>query len=306
MKLLKVAELPGIGSVSLRRVIKEAASSGEVPTPEWVQRVFSNRAVRSEGTPGSAEAITERCIADRIGIVTPLDPAYPSALRLIEDFPPFLYFKGDVGALQMPSAAVVGTREASKLGMSWAKQIAEVFAANHFCVVSGLALGIDTGAHEGALRAGGRTVAILAHGLHQVSPASNRELAENILSTGGALVSEHPPGTPPRRAEFVRRNRLQSGMSVCSVVVESGFEGGAIHQGNFTAKQGRKLYCVAPDNGVAGAEQFNVDGARRLERDAGAILLHNREQLLSEIASGKLQSAFARYSSQGSRSDLLI
>jgi DNA processing protein len=146
-------------------------------------------------------------------------------------------------------------------------------------VVSGLALGIDAAAHEGCLKAGGITVAILAHGLDRITPHSNRGLADQILESEGCLVAEHAPGVPPVRQEYVRRNRIQSGMAACSIMVESAEEGGAIHQGNFAARQGRPLYVVTPPAGTSGSEDFKYAGAERLMKEAKARPIGSRADL---------------------------
>src|SRR5690606_7231760 len=130
-------------------------------------------------------------------------------------------------------------RNVTASGARIARTIGRYLARRGYVVVSGLALGTDMMAHLGVLDVGGKTVAVMAHGLHMVSPPSNTDLGEEIVRKGGALLSEHPPGTPPRRAEFVKRNRLQSGMSLASIVVESGVSGGAIHQARFTKQQQR-------------------------------------------------------------------
>jgi DNA processing protein len=192
------------------------------------------------------------------------------------------------------------------LGRSWARQIAELLALNDITVVSGLALGIDTEAHIGALSGRGGTVAILAHGLDQITPSSNRPLADKILANGGVLLSEHPPGVPPRRAEYVRRNRLQSGMSVCSIVVESGREGGAIHQARFTRSQGRDLFTVVPPKGMAGAAAFNNDGAEYLTSEMNARALTKREDLLTLVNSNYFQTRFRMHKHHSESGDRLL
>lgn len=218
-------------------------------------------------------------------IVSALDDNYPALLRLIVDYPPIVYVKGDIGNLNQVACAVVGTRQASHLGTSWAKQIAATLTEHGLAIVSGLALGIDTAAHEGTLRASGKTIAILAHGLDRVTPSSNAQLAARILGSGGSLLSEHPPGVPPRRAEYVRRNRLQSGMSVCSIVVESAREGGAIHQARFTKEQGRDLFTVIPGPETPGHQEFNRDGAQYLIGELGARVIGSKGDLLDLLGS---------------------
>lgn len=305
-RLLELSFLPGVGSGALRTVIPRIRQGGPSELENAIS-IASKRLGSGSGkqNPDGWRDLLEKCASEQISILSALDDEYPAPLRSIEDFPPFLYVRGNVSALQQIGAAVVGTREASHLGLSWAKQISQILSERGFSIVSGLALGIDTAAHEGALLANGVTVAVLAHGVDKVTPASNRALADAILDAGGALISEHPPGVPPRRAEYVRRNRIQSGMSVCSIVVESGDVGGAIHQGHFTAKQGRSLFCVQPEEGTQGSEQFRYEGGMRLSSEVGAKPIRNRADLLSILESGQLQARYEALMSDATKGSLL-
>ena len=203
----------------------------------------------------------------------------PQALTEIADPPPILYLRGSIEVLSQPAIAVVGTRKASVAGAQNARIVARVLVRRGFVVVSGLALGIDTHAHGGALDEGGITVAVLAHGLDTVAPASNRILAERILEGGGSLVAEHPPGVPPRRPEFVRRNRILSGLCLASVVVESDVSGGAMHQAEFTKAQGRTLMTILAASDETRGD-LNEAGARYLIESAGAVPLRGTRDLL--------------------------
>lgn len=309
-RILQLSCLPGIGAGALRKIIARERRLGpaSLDDEKEILASFSRSNGPAKQCRDAWKLTVDRCQELDIHILSPFDSDYPKPLVHISDFPTIIYVRGSTSALNKIGCAVVGTRDASHLGCSWGRQIAETFAIQGFCVVSGLALGIDTAAHEGALRANGSTVSILAHGLDRITPASNKGLAEKILECGGALVSEHPPGTPPRKAEYVKRNRIQSGMSVCSVVVESGEEGGAIHQGNFTARQKRRLYCVIPDSSVSGFSQFRSAGGRRLMSEAGATPIHSREELVQIIKSGILQKDFANLTMGSSQAgeDLLL
>lgn len=231
-----------------------------------------------------ARQIIDECAERDIIIVGLLDRLFPALLRRIPDPPVVLYVKGDGSALTRPGVAVVGTRKASESGGRIAEQIAGRVADRDLTVVSGLALGIDTHAHVGALAQGGTTVAVLAHGLDTVAPASNKRLADQIVHRGGALVSEHPPGTPPRPPEFVRRNRLQSGMSWASVIVESDITGGAMHQARFTVDQHRRLFTVLAATSDSRGD-LNEAGARRLIEEFGAIPIRSVAEWDRQLAS---------------------
>lgn len=171
-------------------------------------------------------------------------PTYPEWLRRIPDPPPVLTVRGDPAVLCRPSIAVVGSRAATAYGVRIARGLARDLAAQGFVVVSGLALGIDAAAHQGALEAGGATVAVFASGLDRVHPARHRRLAERIAAAGGALVSEFPPGTPPLRRHFPRRNRLISGLSRAVVVVEARLRSGSLITAHHALEQGREVLAV--------------------------------------------------------------
>lgn len=294
-RLLEITFLPGIGTGATRKILTAAyrMKANSLPSNEEIIQHYS-RPTRSSAKSlrSSASKIIDDCANLNIRVISALDSDYPAPLRFIDDFPPILYVRGSMQALQKVGCAVVGTRDASRLGISWARQIAETFVIHDCSVVSGLALGIDTAAHEGALRKQGVTVAVMAHGLDHISPPRNKPLATKILDAEGALVAEHPPGTLPHKAEYVRRNRIQSGMSVCSVVVESGEVGGAIHQGNFTTRQGRRLYCVLPPPSTEGASEFRPQGAERLMKEANARPITSRNDLMELIDSGELHRLF--------------
>lgn len=280
-QVLEILQIRGVGVAMAREVLREAASSGESELLSILSR--RSKSARSvspaalQAARRAAEQVISSCRALRVYPISMIDPIYPPALKEIEDAPPVLYVKGQPSALIGPAAAVVGTRDATPRGKFAASTIGKTLAELGVCVVSGLALGIDTAAHTGVLLAKGTTVAILAHGLDTVTPASNQDLADRILAQGGALVSEHPPGTPPRKAEYVRRNRIQSGMSMLSIVVESGESGGSIHQASFARDQRRPLYVVYPDPSTE--KQFTFAGADILIAKLGAKPLSGTRDL---------------------------
>jgi DNA processing protein len=293
--LLALLELRGVGVGALRRLSLNLKLDG--PKLKWSDSFVSpdvgiRQASESESDLARREAseLVKECAALRVNVLSFADPEYPAILREIADFPPIIYVKGNVEALNSCACvAVVGTRNSSPVGEEWARKIAKTLAQQSVTVISGLALGIDTCAHEGALEGGGITVAILAHGLDIVAPARNRGLAARILENNGALVSEHRPGTPPRPPEFVRRNRIQSGMSLASIVVESAAEGGAIHQANFTRQQGRMLYVALPPQSLQDVHGFNDEGSRYLIEHKNARTLSSQDELLVEIKRFKLE-----------------
>jgi DNA processing protein len=170
--------------------------------------------------------------------------AYPERLKEIYDPPPVLWVRGDVSLLARPSIAVVGTRHPSPYGSGVAEMLARDLAARRLLIVSGMARGIDTCAHKGALAARMPTVAVWGTGIDVIYPKENKKLAEDILSTGGAIVSEVPAGTFPAPQNFPRRNRILSGLSVAVLVVEAAENSGTRVTARCAAEQNRDLYAV--------------------------------------------------------------
>ena len=173
------------------------------------------------------------------------DEGYPARLRVTPDPPAVLFVKGNVQGLHATGAlAVVGTREPTPYGKEVAQRSGRTATESGYVIVSGLAHGCDTHAHEGCLEARGIGVAVLAHGLDKVYPAANRGLAERLLELGGCLTSEYPVGTTPIRSAFAERDRIQSGLSDGVLVIETDVRGGTMHTVRFARDQGRALACI--------------------------------------------------------------
>ncbi|MDA1010247.1 MAG: DNA-protecting protein DprA [Chloroflexi bacterium] len=171
------------------------------------------------------------------------DPAYPSRLREIDDAPPVVYLRGTLAPEDEWSIAMVGTRRATAYGRQATSEIARGLAAGGVTVVSGLARGVDTNAHRAALDAGGRTIAVLANGLDTIYPPENRRLADEIVDAG-ALISDYPLGTKPRADFFPRHNRILSGLSLGTLVVEGDVKSGAMITAKFATEQNRDVFAV--------------------------------------------------------------
>ncbi len=171
------------------------------------------------------------------------EDAYPRKLRELDQAPPVLYVRGQLLPEDEWAVAVVGTRQVTTYGRQIAEEFGAFLAHNGITLVSGLARGVDAIAHQAALKAGGRTVAVLAHGLEQIYPAENRQLGEEIAARG-ALVSDYAIGTPPDAANFPPRNRIISGLSLAVVIVEAGEQSGALITAGFAAEQGREVFAV--------------------------------------------------------------
>ena len=201
---------------------------------------------------------------------TTLDEDYPDWLRQISDRPTILHVRGRLRPGRR-YVACVGTRQPSVFGQAAACAISGFLAAHDWTIVSGLALGVDTLCHEAALEAGGHTVAILANGLDSVYPAQNRGLAERILAAGGALLSEQPLGTPALPRNLVSRDRLQSGMSAATIVMQTDLIGGTMHTVRFALLQGRPLIAPVPQE--AHADEPKSRGILALTQRTGTELV---------------------------------
>ena len=162
---------------------------------------------------------------------------FPAFLAQIPDPPEQLYVIGNIDALHMPALAIVGSRNPTEQGRRNSYAFAKHLGRCGFCIVSGLAKGIEAAAHEGALGAGAMTVAFLGHATDTVHPASNQQLADRIARSNGAICTEFPPGTPPRREHFTRRNRLISGLSLGTLMVEAARRSGSLTSARLAASR---------------------------------------------------------------------
>jgi DNA processing protein len=206
-------------------------------------------------------------------LVTCDDPRYPPALAEIPDPPLLLYVSGRVELLARPLVAVVGSRNASVQGRVDAESFAAALSGAGLCVVSGLALGIDTAAHEGALRGAGSTIAVVGTGLDRVYPARNRALAHRIAAQG-CLVSEYPLGMPPLAANFPRRNRIISGLAAGVLVIEAAAQSGSLITAQLAAEQGREVFALP-----GSIHSALTKGCHRLIRE-GAQLVETVDDVL--------------------------
>lgn len=226
-----------------------------------------------------AEEEIEKGMAVGIRAFSIHDPDYPSRLSEIPDPPAVLFVRGDPQAVCRPKTiAVVGTREPTPYGETVARRSGKTAVEAGFAVVSGLAHGCDTFAHEGCLDASGVGVAVMAHGLDKVYPAANRGLAARLLDNGGCLVSEYPIGTAAARTAFAERDRIQSGLSDAVFVIETDVKGGTMHTVRFSREQHRPLACVShPDKWLSedktkGNQKMIADGWATPIPDGSALL----------------------------------
>jgi len=202
------------------------------------QFVFEERA------RAAAEDEIKRTVDAGASVLTPEDADYPERLREIYDPPAVLWIRGDVRLLARPGIAVVGTRQPSPYGAGMAELLSRDLANRRLVILSGMARGVDTAAHKGAIEAGGKTVAVWGTGIDVIYPKENKKLAESIVATGGAIVSEYPMGTFPAPQNFPIRNRILSGMSVGVLVIEAAEYSGTRITARCAMEQNRDVYAV--------------------------------------------------------------
>lgn len=201
----------------------------------------------------------------KMALVLREDAQYPPLLRQIAHPPHLLYVYGETDLTDRFPVAVVGTRRASAYGLTHTREIAAELARTGVCVVSGLALGIDAAAHTGALDGGGRTVAVLGSALDKPYPQENEPLMRRILESGGSVVSEYAPGTPPSRYSFLQRNRIIAGMCLGTLVTEGPRRSGALNTATRTLENGREVFALPGNVDSPGAQLPNMlisEGAR--------------------------------------------
>lgn len=201
---------------------------------------------------------------------------YPPLLAQIPNAPQRLFVSGSVDVLHLPSLAIVGSRNPTRGGRENAYEFARHLGQTGFCIVSGLAQGIDAAAHQGALSAGAPTVAFLGHGIDQIYPASNRQLAQQIAASG-ALCTEFPLGTQPRREHFPQRNRLISGLCLGTLVVEAARRSGSLISARLAGEQGREIFAIP-----GSIHNPMSRGCHQLIRQ-GAKLVENADDIVSEL-----------------------
>ncbi len=235
-----------------------------------VEAIAATRAVTSPA------AEKERVDRAGVRVLTWHDPDYPKLLREIDDLPPVIYIKGEIAAADGPSLTIVGTRRATAYGREVAKHLAGEVAKLGITVVSGLARGIDGVAHRAALEAGGRTIAVMGSGIDIVYPPEHAGLAREI-ALSGAVMTEHPLGAKPEAQHFPRRNRLLSGLSLGTLVVEAGEGSGALSTVRFALEQNREVFCV-PGSIYSPASSMT----NRLVQE-GAKLVMDVDDILEEL-----------------------
>jgi len=257
--LLTLTALRGVGPATAERLAEKFSVFDAIvdADPVKLKTVVSSTIAETLHHPtelSNAGARARRVLdeAERRGVrvLSIFDRDYPAALRTLSDRPALLFVKGTLPPER--SVACIGTREPSEFGVTVTERLVEQLVQSRWTIVSGLAVGIDTLSHKAALKHKGRTVAVMAGGLDGIYPKQNTKLAEDILANDGALVSEQLFGVPPSPRNLVQRDRLQSGLSIATFVMQTDIKGGSMHTVRFTIQQGRLLFVPVPQGRHAG------------------------------------------------------
>lgn len=279
---LRLIRTPGLRSAALLVLLREfgsAAAAADASAAAWRRAGVERSAAPSAAdTAPVADDLAWLADGEDRHLLGFDDPRYPELLRGIPNPPPALFVRGDPALLAQPQLAVVGSRAATPQGLDNARAFAAELARRGLVVTSGLALGVDGAAHRGALDAAGATVAVCGTGLDRVYPARHKELAQQLLDAGGALVSELPPGAGALRQHFPSRNRILSGLALGTLVVEASTESGSLITARLAAEQGREVFAIP-----GSIHNPLARGCHRLIRD-GARLVESVDDILLELA----------------------
>ncbi len=287
---IAVAALPGLGSVGIRRLSEQGwpadrlLSSNDAKWQQLGLQPAARRALQQfqagKGPCVMAWQLAEDWLAHcpDAYLLTLACPDYPALLKQFPDAPPVLFVRGHPEALHLPQIALVGSRHASRAGLSHANAFARALTQHGFVITSGLALGIDSAAHEAAVRLEKPTIAVFGTGLDRVYPRRNQALAEAILANGGAWVSELLPGAQAHASHFPRRNRIISGLSLGVLVIEAAVRSGSLITARQAMQQGRAVFAL-PGH----IHNPLSKGCHQLIRE-GATLAETEQDIVSELA----------------------
>ncbi len=287
---LTLAALPGLGCALIHRLAAafgsphavlaagRAVSEAEGIGPR-LTAVFTNQSLLAQARSWAAQE-QERAAQSGVLLLSCDDPRYSSLLRTIHDPPVLLWCLGDAACLTQPAVALVGSRSSSSYGRNVSFMLAKQLAQAGFAVVSGLAEGIDGQAHAGALAVGGRTIAVLGCGVDVVYPRFHKKLYEQVAAAG-LIISEYPLGTPPEGFRFPARNRIISGLSLGTVVVEAAGRSGALITARMALEQNREVFAVP-----GRIDSPQSEGTHRLIQKGEAHLVHSVEDILTELPVG--------------------
>jgi DNA processing protein len=279
---IALKSIPGIGNVNFPALVDKFSSLPAIfaaPVSHLKETLGISKeiasAIKNFNNWGKVKVEIELLDKNKVDVITYQDELYPRNLLNIYDRPPYIYVQGNLNKDDV-NIAIVGSRLASTYGKYTTEKISRELALKGVTVVSGMARGIDSAAHRGAITAHGRTIAILGSGLDVIYPPENKKLFADIIQNG-AVISEFPLGTPPRSTNFPMRNRIISGMSYGVVIVEAGEKSGSLITARLALEQGREVFAVPGSIDAAGSR-----GTNKLIKQ-GAKLIENTDDILEEI-----------------------
>ena len=299
-QIIALKALPDLSKDFIRRLCEMPQKLRDVDVLVEIEHVWKDKKTRAALAMALEHALALVVESERlgIGILGYCDEIFPQALKeataedgKTPDPALVIFYKGDLACLNMPSIALIGARNCTQTAKVAGLYLGEQFAKRGLCVVSGLALGCDTSAHLGTLKvADGKTVAVVAHGLHTVFPPQNEGLAKDIVNRGGLLISEYPVGNEANSLTFIERDRLQAALSQACLVIQSGINGGTFHAARTTANTDKPLYVVkyrdlATENDVRNAGNIMmVDefGAKYLAATSDAFEMKKRLDAIAD------------------------
>jgi len=286
-QLINLSAIPGVGATRIRALIAHFKSTENIFNASLKQltavdgvEIKTARSIRDYSEFDYGIQQVTRAKNAGIDIIDFWNESYPENLKRIYDPPAFIFMKGTLSKQDKYAISIVGTRLPSSYGKVIAEKFAKELAQKGLVIISGLARGIDTISHWAAVQSGGRTIAVMGSGLDQIYPGENKKLAEKIIEQG-ALISEFPMGAKPDAVNFPRRNRIISGLSLGTIVVEAGLKSGALLTSNYALEQNREVFAV-PGNinspKSLGTNQIIKDGAKLIS-SVNDILIELEPQL---------------------------
>lgn len=296
---IALKSISGIGNINFQALLDKCGSApavfdatvSDLKSVEGISKETAS-AIADFKSWGKVKEELEQLKKCHVNIITYQDDLYPQKLLNIYDHPPYIYAMGNLKQDDI-NLAIVGSRAASIYGKYTTEKISRELALKGLTVVSGMARGIDSAAHRGAITAHGRTIAVLGSGLDVIYPPENKKLFQDITQNG-AVISEFPLGTPPRSSNFPARNRIISGMSYGVVIVEAGEKSGSLITARLASEQGREVFAVPGSIDSAGSR-----GTNKLIKQ-GAKLIENIDDILEEILPQIENVSISRHASSDS------
>jgi|TARA_R100001143_G_scaffold13061_2_gene14515 DNA processing protein len=266
---LALQRIPGVGPATFAKLVQQVNQPADIFREARLLKGVDSKILTLLQSPDwdQVERDLEWLSADNRHVIDQQHPLYPELLKQIPDPPALLFVQGDINLLGKWQLAIVGSRNPSASGRDTAFEFARYLADGDIVITSGLASGIDAAAHKGALAASGKTIAVIGTGLDRVYPAANRDLAHHIAEIG-AIVSEFPLGTSPKAENFPRRNRIISGLSLGTLVVEAAVKSGSLITARMAMEQGREVFAIPGSihNPLSrGCHQLIREGAKLVE-----------------------------------------